>query len=137
MTPIRDTITSFIPNLVCHPRGEGLAFAGKDCVEIRNIWTKGIVYKGKLRHYHYRSCHMYSDGTFLATIAKCSQTVELGVMMVTSSRCTNVHMIECHKVCPGFKASPTYTDRISCRFSPDSAHIAACSSLGFFLWFTV
>ena len=129
---MRGTSTSSVPNLTCHPSGEGLAFAGKGCVEIRNIWTKGIMRKEKeLRNNNYRSCHMSPNGTFLATIAKCSQTVELGVMMVTSSRCTNVHMIECHKVCPGFKASPTYTDRLSCRFSPGSAHIAACSSLGF------
>lgn len=121
-----------MPNVHCHPSGRHITYAGVGCIQLMNLHNLASLVRSKdVRNNQFRNSDISPNGLFVATIAKCSFKVELGVELIDRAFFISQGVINCDKLCPGFNASRNYTDQLECKFSPDSAFVAACSSLGF------
>ncbi|ELU00073.1 hypothetical protein CAPTEDRAFT_206254 [Capitella teleta] len=128
---LRGTKTSASPNVCMHPDGKQACFVGCSDFHMMNLNTLNLTTKtSHSMDSQFKSLATSPNGNYIAVVAKCSIHVQLSTYIRDGNFLVNYCRIQCHKVCPGFRATRTYTDFLECRFSADSSLIAVGSSIG-------
>ena len=129
---IRGLTTSALPNLCMHPSGKLFAYAGSGYVRLMHRDSLEYLSKSKdARQNNFRYCAVSPDGLYIATIARCSRQIELGLLAQGAyTSFMDLGYIKCHNLCPEFYANRSFVDHFECRFSRNSALIAVSSTHG-------
>ena len=128
---LRGSRSTSLPYVQAHPTSQHICHIGTGTVMLTNLTNRRVLEKQRGMHnQNYQFFNISKCGMYIATIARASMVFELSVIHQEGLSFSEHDTITCHTVCPTLLGGPLYTERVECRFSPDSELIAVGSNMG-------
>lgn len=129
---MNDTRMANFPKIQMHPSGKYFLYISYDSIKIETTQHKEVFNKHKdLRSCNYRFCAFSPDGKYVAILLSASKHFEMIISMLDSGFTFNDNDADLTRMLPKFLNSSRRSEHVECKWSPDSQHIAVCSSINF------
>ena len=115
-----------------HPSGEYIGYVGVGNVTVETVLHEPVYEKNKdLRNCTYKYIAFSPNGKYAAILLSASRRFELLISRLDRGFANLDKSIDFSHLYKGFKGSTAYNEHLECKWSPDSSHIAVCTSIGY------
>ena len=127
--------SSAFPNISVHPSGECILYIGTGNIHLVNMFSMKSVTKSKDANMsNFQCCAQSPSGYHFVYVSKMSAKVKLGFCYLDNGTyLLDRGLLDCDKLCRGFRSDGSFRDRYQCKFSKDSSYVAVSSSFGHLL----
>ena len=117
-----------------HPSGEYIGYIGVGIVTVETIFHEPVFEKNKdLRNCTYKYLAFSPDGKYAAVLLSASRRFEILITRPDRGFANQDVSVDFYHLYKGFKGSTAYNEHLECKWSPDSSHIAVCTSIGYLI----
>lgn len=120
------------PKIHPHPSGQYVGYIGVGAITVETVQHELVLEKYKdLRNCNYKYFAFAPNGKYAAILLSACRRFEIMISRLDRGFSSEDTSVDFYRLYNGFKGSTAYNEHLECKWSPDSSHIAVCTSIGY------